>query len=436
MAAIDTIVALSSAPGAAERAVVRLSGPAALAIAGSLIEPDLALVPGSTWARRRLALAGIGALDADVFVFRAPRSYTAEDAIELHVPGSAPIVQALLAALLAAGARPAGPGEFTRRAFLAGRLRLDQAEAVLQLIAARSEEAQRAAALHLRSAWADLPELRARFVSLLAVLEAYVDFTEEDTEALDGSQVASELRAIAQYADRSLAMLRVRPAAAPLAEVLLAGPRNAGKTSLFRLLVPGARAIVSPIPGSTRDLLEGVVRTSRRGESGTAPASARLRTLSRPARSRALSTFLQRATSCGGARWLARSEIRSKRGASPAHSAHSARMGGAAAWCSRTRTWPASPPPSGSRPSWRTARRCSSWEVIARRPRPSRARSLRAGERRRSRRGERGVAVDVRLVAALTRLRDHVESRSVTTWPRPRSWSRSRCARRSTRSPS
>src|SRR5262245_2444578 len=150
MAAPDTIVALSSAAGAAERSVVRLSGPGALAIAGSLAG-DLSAVTGSTWVRRALALPGIGAPSADLFVFRAPRSYTAEDVIELHVPGSTPLVQALLEALIAAGARPAGPGEFTRRAFLAGRLRLDQAEAVLQLVSARSEEAQRAAALRLRS---------------------------------------------------------------------------------------------------------------------------------------------------------------------------------------------------------------------------------------------------------------------------------------------
>src|SRR5262245_26409592 len=123
MAVPDTIVALSSAAGAAERSVVRLSGPEALAIAGSLAR-DLSAVPGSTWVRRELALPGIGDASADLFVFRAPRSYTSEDLIELHLPGSAPLVQSLLSALIAAGARPAGPGEFTRRAFLAGRLRL------------------------------------------------------------------------------------------------------------------------------------------------------------------------------------------------------------------------------------------------------------------------------------------------------------------------
>jgi tRNA modification GTPase len=259
MAVPDTIVALSSAAGAAERSVVRVSGPEALAIAGSLAG-DLSAVPGSTWVRRELALPGIGDASADLFVFRAPRSYTSEDLIELHLPGSAPLVQSLLSALIAAGARPAGPGEFTRRAFLAGRLRLDQAEAVLQLVSARSEEAQRAAALRLRSAWRELPELRQRFVQLLAVIEAYVDFTEEDTEALDRAFVARELASLGAFAERVLAMLQVRPAASPLPEVLLIGPRNAGKTSLFRMLVPDARAIVSPIPGSTRDLLEGVAR--------------------------------------------------------------------------------------------------------------------------------------------------------------------------------
>jgi tRNA modification GTPase len=193
-----------------------------------------------------------------VVVFRAPRSYTGEDMAELHTHGSPAVVAAVCAALAALGARPAGPGELSRRAFLHGKLDLVQAEAIADLVSARSERARAAAlqALDGRLS-AALEALREPLVDALAELEARLDFAEEDDiGALPVEAMAARLGATAAELDalagRALgARMRLQGA-----RVLLWGAPNAGKSTLLNALCGHDRALVHPVAGTTRDLVE------------------------------------------------------------------------------------------------------------------------------------------------------------------------------------
>src|SRR5688500_1478867 len=179
----DTIAALSSPPGAAERAVVRLSGPRAWELAGGVFAPW----PPAPWRRAAGALRLPGWPDAPAvaLAFRAPRSYTGQDVVELWAPGAAPLVRRLLLELEAAGARPAAPGEFTRRAFLAGRLDLTQAEAVLALTTSEDAADLRAALRALAGGvGARVDAVKAALVDVLAHVEAAIDFAEEEIDHL------------------------------------------------------------------------------------------------------------------------------------------------------------------------------------------------------------------------------------------------------------
>jgi tRNA modification GTPase len=263
----DTIVALSSAPGPGGRAIVRLSGPAAVPLATALFTAAEAVQPSP---RRRyegeLRLPGIAApLPADLYVWPGPHSYTGQDVVELHTLSSPPLVERLIAALLDAGARAALPGEFTQRAFLAGKLDLTRAEAVLAVIEAGSRDELKHALAQLAGGIAQpLHEVRDDLLNLLADVEAGLDFAEEDIHFVEPEQLLLRLgKALAlitllgkQLEGRSLAGRPFR--------AVLAGRPNVGKSSLFNVLT-GAAALVSPEPGTTRDYLirrlnlEGVV---------------------------------------------------------------------------------------------------------------------------------------------------------------------------------
>ena len=243
--------------------MVRISGEGALAIADKLCPgtkvPPSELPAGSfRLARLRDPRDGSAIDEALVLVFHAPHSYTGEDVVEFQTHGGRAAPSRVLDALLALGAAPAGPGEFTRRAFLNGRIALDRAEAVMDLVSAQGDRAARAAAEQLSGAlgrrvdaiWEDL-------LALCADLEATLDFTDEEAEGLAApirfderaAAIAGSLRDLAATA-RTGRLLRDG------ALVVLSGPPNAGKSTLFNRLLGERRAIVAPEAGTTRDSLE------------------------------------------------------------------------------------------------------------------------------------------------------------------------------------
>ncbi len=254
----DTIVALSSPPGASPRAVVRLSGPEAHALARALFPALPGGGRGGRFAAGALDLPGWPPAPAEAVVFGAPRSYTGEDVVELWVPGAPPLAARLLRALQAAGARLADRGEFTRRAFLNGRLDLTQAEAVLALTTSEDALLARAAVRALAGgARPPLDAAKEALLGVLAHLEAAIDFSEEELDLAAPGDLAARLAA----ADAALAGLqracgrRLADAERPV--VALRGPANAGKSSLWNALArrAGAEALVSEQAGTTRDVL-------------------------------------------------------------------------------------------------------------------------------------------------------------------------------------
>jgi tRNA modification GTPase len=252
----DTIVAVSSAPGPGLRAIVRISGPDAQRVIDCVFNSQSApekarhLVPGV------IRLSGVHSpLLATLYYFRGPRSYTGQDLAELHTLGSPPLIERLVADLLTAGARPAQPGEFTLRAFLAGKKDLPQAEAVNAVVAAGTDSDLTLALAQLAGGVTrPLASLRDDLLNLLADLEAALDFADEDIEFVGKSETLSRLDAAIdriaalerQLDDRSVSGRPIRAA--------LVGLPNAGKSSLFNALA-GGDALVSTIPGTTRDYL-------------------------------------------------------------------------------------------------------------------------------------------------------------------------------------
>ncbi len=259
----DTIFAPATAAGPAALAIVRLSGPRShewtAALAG---RPPAWLRHGQL---RRAALrdeAGSLLDQAMVVAFHAPRSATGEHTAELHLHGSPAVVEAVCDALRRQGARPAGPGEFSRRAVLAGKLSLLQAEATADLISSRAEQARQAALAALDGRLqAALEALRAPAIAALAELEARLDFaTEDDVSDLPRAAMAASLRAQAEgllrlASSADAARLRLHGA-----RVVLHGAPNAGKSTLLNALCGAERALVHATPGTTRDLVEATVR--------------------------------------------------------------------------------------------------------------------------------------------------------------------------------
>jgi len=258
----DTIAAVASPPGFGFRGIVRLSGPRAWSAALSGFSAAAGAEVGPSGRARRLdgsyRLAGLRpALPASVLLWPGPRTYTGQPSAEVHAAGSPPLLRLLLAHCLAGGARTAEPGEFTLRAFLAGRLDLTQAEAVLGVIEARSPAQLDAALSQLAGGLAGpVAALRDRLLDVLAHLEANLDFVDEpDVEELGRGELAGGLAAGAAQLAALAERLRGRDRPGGLPRVVLTGPPNAGKSRLFNALLGRDHAIVAPAAGTTRDYL-------------------------------------------------------------------------------------------------------------------------------------------------------------------------------------
>jgi tRNA modification GTPase len=250
----DTIAAIATPIGRGGIGIVRVSGPRvgqiAARVAGALPAPRVA----------KLARFGDGrgeTIDEGILLyFPAPHSYTGEDVLELHGHGGLVVMRMLLSACLDAGARLAEPGEFTQRAFLEGRLDLAQAEAVADLIDASSQEAARSALRSLRGEFsAAIDKLRASLVELRALTEAQLDFPEDEVDALHRHAAADRLTVVQSALDDVLTRSRQGSLLRSGVHVVLAGPPNVGKSSLLNRLAGEERAIVTSIPGTTRDAL-------------------------------------------------------------------------------------------------------------------------------------------------------------------------------------
>jgi tRNA modification GTPase len=254
----ETIVALASAPGPGARAIVRLSGPNAGTIVSQVLQSPATFQPDERQCvAGHITLPGLFAsLPGDVYFWPAPRTYTGQDMAEIHTLGCPPLVDLIVGQCLKLGARAAQAGEFSLRAFLAGKLDLTRAEAVLAVIEAGARDELKQALAQLAGGVSrPLQQLREDLLNLLADVEASLDFSDDDIRFVKTDDMLHRLtRGLAlvtlvgkQLDQRSVGQRPFR--------VVLAGPANAGKSSLFNALAGASKALVSAEPGTTRDYL-------------------------------------------------------------------------------------------------------------------------------------------------------------------------------------
>jgi tRNA modification GTPase len=258
----DTIAALASAAGHGARGIIRVSGVRTRAVLETLFSPRetgaAALARTIAWRYPgELRISGLRlALAADVYFWPNRRSYTGQPLAELHVISSPPILEAVLSDLFAEGVRPAEPGEFTLRAFLAGRIDLTQAEAVLGVIDAQTDlELQSALEQLAGGLSSSIVRLRGELLDLLADLEAGLDFADEAIEFVSHGALVGRLGLAREGIGSLLEQAAARMRESPKSRVVLAGPPNAGKSTLFNRLVGANAALVSDVAGTTRDYL-------------------------------------------------------------------------------------------------------------------------------------------------------------------------------------
>ena len=275
---MSTICAPATAPGGA-MAIIRVSGPEAISITSRIFSKDLTEAKGYTLhygyirtprseseetTRHSETHAKADAIIDDVLVsvFRSPHSYTGEDSTEISCHGSRYIVQKIIEALIQSGARMATPGEFTKRAFLAGKMDLSQAEAVADLIASSSEATHRMAMSQMRGGFSrELDTLREQLLHITSLLELELDFSDhEDIEFADRAQLTELTDALYKHIQRLTDSFRTGNALKTGIPVAIIGAPNVGKSTLMNALVHDERAIVSDIQGTTRDLIEDTIQ--------------------------------------------------------------------------------------------------------------------------------------------------------------------------------
>ena len=262
----DTIVARATPPGEGGVAIVRLSGPDAIRIAGAIFDgPDLSMLPGGRivhgWVRMPPHDSSISPSDETLTsVMRAPHSYTGEDVVEINCHGGMRITEEIIDACVSLGARRAERGEFTERAFLNGRLDLAQAEAVLDLVRARTRSGLSAACYQLSGALSDrLRSVADRLAASLSRIETGLEFAEDDLRVGEPEAERETVALVCETVSELLGTYRRGKLMTDGATVAIIGAPNVGKSSLMNAILGEERAIVSPIPGTTRDLVEGEV---------------------------------------------------------------------------------------------------------------------------------------------------------------------------------
>lgn len=257
----DTIVALATPPGVGAIGVIRLSGSIAIEIVNELF-------PSKDLRKQASHTLHVGVIkdrtaeldEVVVSLYKNPRSYTGEDVVEISGHGSPFVLQQIIQACIQRGARLAKPGEFTQRAFLKGKLDLAQAEAVADLIASNTAASQKTALHNIRGGFSNkLKELREQLIKFSALIELELDFSQEDVEFADRKQFYELIDELRKLTDQLINSFRLGNVIKNGVSVAIVGKPNAGKSTLLNALLQEDRAIVSDIPGTTRDTIEEVI---------------------------------------------------------------------------------------------------------------------------------------------------------------------------------